>query len=62
MEVTTKWLCRGPRRSTKDPEKAIRSWVDTWTEKPRPITWHKAADEILDTLAAYCQRISDSGH
>ena len=25
-------------------------------------TWHKTADEILDTLAAYCQRISDSEH
>jgi hypothetical protein len=29
---------------------------------PRPFAWHKTADEILDTLAAYCQRINDSGH
>jgi hypothetical protein len=24
--------------------------------------WTKTADEILDTIAAYCQRINDSGH
>jgi hypothetical protein len=24
--------------------------------------WTKSADEILETLAAYCQRIIDSGH
>jgi len=24
--------------------------------------WHKTADEIFDSLAAYCERISESGH
>jgi hypothetical protein len=24
--------------------------------------WTKTADEILDAIAAYCQRINDSGH
>jgi hypothetical protein len=24
--------------------------------------WTKTADEILDTIAIYCQRINDSGH
>jgi hypothetical protein len=24
--------------------------------------WHNTADEILDTIAAYCQRNNDSGH
>ncbi|OIJ98368.1 hypothetical protein BIV24_05835 [Streptomyces colonosanans] len=24
--------------------------------------WTKTADDILDTLAAYCTRINDSGH
>jgi len=23
--------------------------------------WHKTAEEILDSLASYCQRISNSG-
>ena len=30
-------------------------------EHPRPYVWHKSADDILDSLAAFCQRISDSG-
>jgi hypothetical protein len=24
--------------------------------------WTKTADQILETLAAYCERITDSGH
>lgn len=61
-ELTNKWLRRGTHRSTKELEAAIRSWADTWNNQPRPFVWHKTADEILDSLAAYCNRISDSGH
>jgi transposase len=61
-ELTEKWLRRGTHRSTKELENAIRRWVDTWNDDPRPFVWHKTADEILDNLAAYCERISDSGH
>jgi hypothetical protein len=28
---------------------------------PKPFIWTKTAEEILDTLAACCRRISDSG-
>jgi transposase len=61
-ELTTKWLRRGSHRSTKELEASIAHWVDTWNEDPKPFVWHKSADEILDTLARYCERISDSGH
>ena len=61
-ELTNKWLRRGTHRSTKELESAITAWVDHWNDEPKPFVWHKTADEILDTLAAYCQRISDSGH
>lgn len=61
-ELTNKWLRRGTHRSTKELEDSITHWVDTWNEDPRPFIWHKSADEILDTLASYCERISDSGH
>jgi transposase len=61
-ELTNKWLRRGTHRSTKELEAAIRTWADTWNDQPRPFVWHKTADEILDSLAAYCNRISDSGH
>ena len=61
-ELTTKWLRRGTHRSTRELETSIRNWAATWNAKPRPFTWHKSADEILNNLATYCQRISDSGH
>jgi len=61
-ELTNKWLRRGTHRSTKELESAITTWIDHWNEEPTPFVWHKSADEILDTLATYCQRISDSGH
>jgi hypothetical protein len=36
--------------------------VATWNDAPRPFVWTKTADEILNTIAAYCQRITDSEH
>jgi transposase len=61
-ELTAKWLRRGTHRSTRELEHAINTWIETWNQNPNPFVWHKTADEILDTLAGYCQRISDSGH
>ena len=61
-ELTNKWLRRGTHRSTKELEVAINTWIERWNEEPMPFVWHKTADEILDTLAAYCERISASGH
>ena len=61
-ELTAKWLRRGTHRSTRELEDAIRTWVAHWNENPQPFVWHKTADEILETLAGYCERISDSGH
>jgi transposase len=62
-ELTTKWLRRGTHRSTKELEASIAHWVDQWNDDPKPFVWHKSADEILETLATYCQRMtSDSGH
>ncbi|HZM57673.1 MAG TPA: IS630 family transposase, partial [Acidimicrobiales bacterium] len=43
-------------------ESAITDWINHWNDEPKPFVWHKSADEILDTLANYCARISDSGH
>jgi len=61
-ELTNKWLRRGTHRSTKELEASINGWIDRWNDDPKPFVWHKSADEILETLAAYCARISDSGH
>ena len=61
-ELTMKWLRRGTHRSVPDLRRSIQQWADTWNEDPKPYIWRRTADEILDTLAAYCQRISNSGH
>jgi hypothetical protein len=61
-EITDKWLRRGTHRSVKDLARSITEWVTLWNEAPRPYVWHKTAHEIFDSLARYCQRISESGH
>jgi transposase len=61
-ELTTKWLRRGTHRSVRDLVAAIRTWIINWNDDPKPFVWHKTADEILDTLAAYIERIPNSGH
>ena len=60
--LTDKQLRRGVHRSTKELVAAIRTWIEGWNEDPRPFVWHKTADQILESLAFYCQRINDSGH
>jgi hypothetical protein len=52
---------RGTRRSVEELVASIRTWITNWNDDPKPFVWHKTADEILDNLAAYRQRISDSG-
>ena len=61
-ELTTKWLRRGTHRSVKELVASIRTWITNWNDDPKPFVWHKTADEILESLASYCQRINDSGH
>ena len=61
-ELTTKWIKRAAHHSVRDLVASIRTWITLWNEDPKPYIWHKTADEILDSLASYCQRISDSGH
>jgi transposase len=61
-ELTTKWITRGTHRSVRDLVASIRTWIANWNDDPKPYVWHKTADEILDSLAAYCQRINDSAH
>jgi transposase len=61
-ELTTKLLQRGVHKSVQSLEKDIRGWIETWNEDPRPYVWTKTADEILDSITAFCQRTSGAGH
>jgi transposase len=61
-ELTTKKLRRGAHRSVRHLNTDIRAWIDTWNDNPRPFVWTKTADQILDSIARYCQRINESRH
>ena len=61
-ELTTKWIKRSAHRSVRDLVASIHTWITNWNDDPKPYVWHKTADQILDSLATYCQRINDSGH
>ena len=61
-ELTTKLLRRGAHRSVRHLNTDIRAWIETWNDHPRPYVWTKTADEILDSIARYCQRINESRH
>ena len=36
--------------------------MKTWNDDPRPYVWTKTADQILDSIRRYCDRINDSRH
>jgi transposase len=61
-ELTRRKLRRSAHRSVTELEADIRTWISHWNKDPKPFVWTKTADQILETLAAYCERINDSGH
>ncbi|RDI67066.1 IS630 family transposase [Nocardia pseudobrasiliensis] len=61
-ELTTKKLRRSTHTSVRQLNADIRAWIETWNEDPRPYVWTKTADQILESIARYCQRINDSRH
>jgi transposase len=61
-ELTTKMLKRGQHRSVRQLNAEIRRWIDTWNENPRPYVWTKTAEQILDSIRRYLERINPAGH
>jgi transposase len=61
-ELTQRKLRRGTHRTVNELNTDIRSWITTWNENPRPYIWVKTADQILDNLTQYLNRINDSRH
>ena len=60
--LTDKKLRRNAHRSIQALERDIRDWIAQWNQNPKPFTWTKTADEILDRLASYLQRIPGATH
>jgi transposase len=60
--LTEKQLRRAVHRSTTELEQAIRSHIDHNNQSPKPLIWHKTADQILDSVARFCTRTLETGH
>jgi transposase len=61
-ELTNRKLRRSAHRSVTELEDDIRKWINEWNKDPKPFVWTKSADDILETLAEYCQRVIGPGH
>jgi transposase len=61
-DLTNKQIRRGVHRSTRDLEDAIKTYLQLNNKNPKPFVWTKTADEILASIARFCERTSDSGH
>ena len=55
--LTTKKLQRSAHRSVKELAEDILAWIEVWNHDPKPFTWNKAAEAILDSMGRYCGEI-----
>jgi transposase-like protein/transposase/transcriptional regulator with XRE-family HTH domain len=60
--LTDQMIRRGVHKSVQALEADIHAWIENWNENPRPFTWIKTAEEILNSLAEYIAKISGAGH
>ncbi len=60
--LTDDKIRRGSHKSVQTLEADIRAWIKAWNDNPKPFVWKKTAEEILDSLARYLQRISGARH
>lgn len=56
--LTDQKIRRGVHKSVQALEHDIREWVKAWNDDPKPFVWKKTAEEILDSLARYLQRVT----
>ncbi len=60
--LTRRELTRGVYRSTYALEQALRRYIAQTNSAPKPFLWTKDADEILESVARFCRRTSNSDH
>ena len=57
--LTDKLIRRGVHTSVTALEHDITTWIENWNKSPKPFTWTKTADEILNSLADYLAKITE---
>ena len=60
--LTEKQIRRSAHRSTRELETAILRYIEHGNQDPKPFIWTKTADQILASIARFCERTSGSGH
>jgi transposase len=60
--LTEKQIRRGAHRNRRELKDAIQEYLTVNNDNPRPFVWTKTADEILESVARFCVRTTDSGH
>jgi transposase len=61
-ELQRRCLDRGVFCSLEELTTALENWVKFWNANARPFKWTKTADQIIDAIGRYCERISGPGH
>jgi transposase len=59
-ELTRRKLRRSAHRTVTELEADIRRWINEWNADPKPFVWAKTADQILESIASYCQRLTEA--
>ena len=60
--LTEKQLRRGVHQSSGELEAAIYRYLDVTNEDPKHLVWTKTADQILASVARFCQCTLDTPH
>jgi transposase len=60
--LTERQLRRGSFQSTLELETVITNYIEHNNQQPKPFIWTKTADQILASLARFCQRTLKTGH
>src|SRR5215831_1055704 len=54
--LTERQIRRGVHRSVKELEDAVTAFIAHHNASPKPFHWTKSADDILRSIASFCQR------
>ncbi len=60
--LTERQLRRGTFHSTQALEQTIRDYLDSHNADPKPFVWTKSADEIIQSVGRFVERINQTGH
>jgi transposase len=61
-ELQRRRLDRGVFCSIDELTDALEQWVEFWNDNAKPFKWTRTADQIIDAIGRYCDRISGPGH